>query len=98
AGTRAPPRGYCRPWPSCCLPDLAEARDLIGDPDEIANIVAHRGELQREEQRDVGQIARHVALRLPVEPGPDILVGQPARLIKQAIDLRVDIAAGVCRG
>src|SRR5262245_19096904 len=61
------------------LPDLPEARDLVRDPDEIANVVLHRGEFEGEEQRDIRQVMRPMTLRLLIELRAGILVAQAAR-------------------
>src|SRR5690349_11878716 len=49
------------------LPHVAEARDLVGDPDKALRGVTDRRVLDREEQRHVGQIAGDQPLRLLIE-------------------------------
>src|SRR5690242_20746919 len=49
------------------LPHLPEARDLVRDPYEVADIVAHGRIFDGEEERDVREIVCHQLLGVAVE-------------------------------
>src|SRR5262249_27764060 len=80
---------------SALEPELAEARDQVGDPSPVLHLAAHHGELRSVVQVDVGDVVHDEPLGLVVERLATLRLVDRRGPVEQLVHARVHVAGGV---